>query len=67
MDAGLFEGWLEQALIPVLENISNSVLILDNASVHNKLRLYELADDHGFRLIFLPPYTPGTHLVVPAA
>jgi transposase len=58
MDAGLFEGWLEQVLIPVLEHISRTVLILDNASVHNKLRLYELADDYGFRLIFLPPYSP---------
>jgi transposase len=48
MDAGLFEGWLEQVLMPVL----------DNASVHNKFRLYELANDYGFRLIFLPPYSP---------
>jgi transposase len=58
MDADLFEGWLEQMLMPALENISSSVIILDNASVHNKLRLYELADEHGFRLIFLPPYSP---------
>jgi transposase len=58
MDGDLFEGWLEHLLIPALPNPSKTVLILDNASWHRKDAIYDIADDYGFNIIFLPPYSP---------
>lgn len=31
---------------------------MDNASFHRKKQLFSLAQNHGFNLIFLPPYSP---------
>jgi transposase len=59
MDGDLFEGWLEQALIPALGKPSNAVLVMDNASWHRKAAIYEMADEHGFKAVFLPPYSPN--------
>jgi transposase len=58
MDSGLFEGWLEQVFVPALKNPSKSVLILDNASPHKKDRVYDISDECGFKVVFLPPYSP---------
>lgn len=58
MDGDLFEGWLEYVFVPALKNPSKSVLILDNASVHRKNAIYDIADEYGFRVLFLPPYSP---------
>ena len=58
MDSSLFEGWLEQILIPAFHNLAKSVLILDNASWHKKYAIYDIADEYGFKVIFLPPYSP---------
>ena len=58
MDGDLFEGWLEEILAPTLKNPDKSVIILDNASPHKKDRIYDIADDYGFKVIFLPPYSP---------
>lgn len=58
MNSGLFEGWLEQVFVPALETPKNSVLIIDNASHHPKDRIYDIADEHGFMVIFLPKYSP---------
>jgi len=58
MNGDLFEGWLEHVFAPTLKNPANSVLILDNASWHKKAFVYDIADEHGFRVIFLPPYSP---------
>ena len=58
MNSGLFEGWFEHVFIPSLKNPSKSLLILDNASHHSKDRLYDIADDYGVRIIFLPKYSP---------
>ena len=58
MDGDLFEGWLEQLLIPVLHNPAKSVLIIDNASWHRKNAIYDIADEHGLKVLFLPPYSP---------
>jgi DDE superfamily endonuclease len=35
-----------------------SVLILDNAKIHQGFELLELADQFGVRIEFLPPYSP---------
>ena len=58
MDGDLFEGWLEQVLVTVLKNPEKSVIFLDNASPHKKDRIYDIAADYGFKVIFLPPYSP---------
>ena len=57
MNGGLFEGWLEQILVPSLKNPAKSVLIIDNASWHKKDAIYDIADEYGFKVIFLPPYS----------
>jgi len=58
MDGGLFEGWLEHVFVPALKNPLKSILILDNAPFHRKSMIYDIADEYGFRVIFLPPYSP---------
>jgi transposase len=58
MNGDLFEGWLEHIFVPALKNPSKSVLILDNASHHRKHNILDIADEFGFKVIFLPPYSP---------
>ena len=31
---------------------------MDNAAFHRKKQLYAIANEKGYRLIFLPPYSP---------
>ena len=52
----LFEYWFEEHLIAELPE--DAVIIMDNASFHRKKRLFEIAEKHNRRLIFLPPYSP---------
>jgi len=56
MDSSLFETWFESCLLPSLPE--NAVIVMDNASFHRKSKLYPLARQAGFCLIFLPPYSP---------
>jgi transposase len=56
MDSILFETWFETRLLPALPE--KTVIVMDNASFHRKGRLSLLAEKGGFRLIFLPPYSP---------
>lgn len=35
-----------------------SVLVLDNASIHKKQQLYDICNEKGVRVEFLPPYSP---------
>jgi transposase len=58
MNGDLFEGWLESVYVPALKNPAKTVLLLDNAAVHRKGAIYDIADEYGFRVIFLPPYSP---------
>jgi transposase len=58
MNSDLFEGWLEQVLIPALKNPTKSVLLLDNASWHPKDTIRDLVSEYGIKVIFLPPYSP---------
>jgi putative transposase len=43
-------------LIPELN--PNSTLILDNAPFHRKNDVYQIAQDAGHSVLFLPPYSP---------
>ena len=56
MDSSLFEFWFEKQLLPALP--PDTVVVMDNASFHRKAQLIPLAQKYGFRLIFLPPYSP---------
>ena len=56
MDSSLFEFWFENQLLPALP--SGAVVVMDNASFHRKAQLICVAQKYGFRLIFLPPYSP---------
>jgi len=56
MDSSLFEYWFEKQLLPALP--SDAVIVMDNASFHRRTLLINIAQKHGFRLIFLPPYSP---------
>jgi len=52
----LFERWFEEQLLAKIPE--DAVIIMDNASFHRKKRLFEIAEKHKRRLIFLPPYSP---------
>jgi transposase len=56
MNSALFELWFASALL--VELPAGSVVIMDNASWHRKKVLRALAEAAGFRVIFLPPYSP---------
>ena len=56
MDSRLFEFWFEKQLLPALP--PDAVVVMDNASFHRKAQLISVAQKYGFRLIFLPPYSP---------
>jgi len=58
MDSALFEAWFETSLLPAAPR--GSVIVMDNASFHRKVKLRELvqAKELGHRLLFLPPYSP---------
>ena len=56
MDSSLFAFWFEKQLLPALP--TGAVIVMDNASFHRKSQLIPLAQKYGFRLIFLPPYSP---------
>lgn len=56
MDSKLFESWFSNQLLPSLEK--GTVIVMDNASFHSKKRLVFAAQNAGYRLLFLPPYSP---------
>ena len=58
INGDLFIGWLEQIFVPALKNPQQSVAIIDNATHHPKDAIYDIADEYGFKVIFLPPYSP---------
>lgn len=55
-DSALIEAWFSQQLIPALR--PGQVVILDNASFHNKSRLEPLLEAAGCSLLPLPRYSP---------
>jgi len=56
MDSTLFETWFTTRLLPSLQK--NTIIVMDNASFHRKRKLFPLAQQAGFHLVFLPPYSP---------
>ena len=60
-DRVLFEYWFENALLPELK--AGQTVILDNATIHNKNKIRELANHAGCSVIFLPPYSPDLNSI----
>ena len=58
MNSGLFAGWFEHIFIPALKTPEKSVAFLDNASHHPKDEIYDIADEYGVKVMFLPAYSP---------
>lgn len=56
VNAAGFEQWLEQWLCQELH--PNSTLILDNAPIHRKNKIEEIAEARGHQVLFLPRYSP---------
>ena len=56
MNSQFFETWFEQHLVPLLKR--GTVVVMDNASFHRKKQLENIANKHGIKIIFLPPYSP---------
>lgn len=56
MESKLFEYRFEYCLIPL--PATGSTVVIDNASFHNKKRLDSLTEKYGYKVIFLPPYSP---------
>jgi transposase len=53
---GVFEAYLEHALVPTLE--AGQVVIMDNLSAHKPTRVRELIEERGCEPIYLPAYSP---------
>eukprot|EP00732_Lithocolla_globosa_P000335 Lithocolla_globosa_v1_NODE_95_length_6502_cov_31.661238.p2 type:complete len:342 gc:universal NODE_95_length_6502_cov_31.661238:3139-2114(-) len=58
--AEIFLAFLQEKLIPCLSVYPgpNSVVVLDNASIHHDPRVRELIEGAGARLVYLSPYSP---------
>ncbi len=56
INGDVFEAFIEQVLVPELR--PGDVVIMDNLSSHKRLRVSELIESAGARLVFLPPYSP---------
>ncbi len=52
----VFNAWVEQDLIPKLP--PKSVVIMDNAAFHKSPLIYEMLENAGHKLLYLPPYSP---------
>ncbi len=59
-NAERFEDWFTDMLLPQTQSYPqpNSVVIIDNARIHNKERLMQFARAKDVIILFLPPYSP---------
>lgn len=51
-----FNQWLKEHLLPELN--ANSTVILDNAAFHRKEDVFQIVEQAGHKVLFLPPYSP---------
>jgi len=58
-----FETWFEWYLCPWLK--TKSVIVMDNAKFHRKTALAKIAAIFGFKLLWLPPYSPDKNPIEP--
>ncbi len=55
-DTEIFNQWIEEFLIPVLQ--PNQTVILDNAAFHKSQKTGELIESANCNVLYLPPYSP---------
>lgn len=55
-NADIFCHWFEKILLPLTKK--GTTFILDNASIHPKKKLAEIAHNNNCYILFLPPYSP---------
>ena len=62
VDAERFEQYLQQHVAPILGNAAlrepNSIVIMDNASIHDSTRVREIIEGAGALLVYTAPYSP---------
>ena len=62
VDTERFEQYLEECLVPVLGKYEffepNSIVVMDNASIHNSVRVKEIIEGAGALLVYTAPYSP---------
>ena len=62
VDTERFEQYVEQHLVPVLgksvNGEPNSIVVMDNASIHASDRIRDLIEEAGAKLVFTAPYSP---------
>jgi transposase len=63
VNTSIFNGWVEQDLIPKLPD--NSVVVTDNASFHKSPYLKTMIEKAGHLLEYLPPYSPDLNPIEP--
>ena len=63
VNTSIFNGWVEQDLIPKLAN--NSVVVTDNATFHKSPYLKTMIEKAGHILEYLPPYSPDLNPIEP--
>ena len=56
INADVFQAWLSQELLTSIP--SNSVIVLDNATFHQRRDALEAIEKAGHIVEFLPPYSP---------
>lgn len=58
----IFQDFVEKELLPQLlpfnGSNSNSIVVMDNASIHHSQAIFDLISSVGALLIYLPPYSP---------
>jgi len=55
-NADRFVDWLSTSLLPKLHR--GDVIVMDNLRAHHDARVLDVANAHGVRVIYLPPYSP---------
>jgi transposase len=51
-----FVDWFKRRLLPKLR--AGDVVVMDNLAAHHDSRVYPLCEQHGVRVLYLPPYSP---------
>ena len=59
-----FEAFVQQVLCPALR--PDDIVVMDNLSSHKGVRVRELIESAGGRVLFLPPYSPDLSPIEPA-
>jgi transposase len=62
-DADVFEAFTTDVLVPKLK--PGDIVVMDNVGAHKPVRIRELIEAAGARLVYLPPYSPDLNPIEP--